>query len=242
MNFKNLITSLLLFACIGFFTACNPDKDNELVTSHHKTVNGFDEMCSKISGNITIQQGATFKVDIKGDKDIVPHIVATEKDNKLTIEYKDKFLIGVHHKVNVYITLPMIHQIELLGSGDILIKDSFYKIKDLKVNLAGSGNVNITAYNNPQGQLSVKIKGSGAVNIEKGQAAKAEIEILGSGSLNAASFEVEDADIDLFGSGNVKITVNQNLDSKLLGSGNIYYSGNPKLDTKILGSGRVLPL
>jgi hypothetical protein len=242
MSLKIIGNTILLFSGALWLSACNPIKGKGELITHHTTVKGFNEISSVISGDVLVRQGDSFKVNIKGQENILPYVVAEAQGDRLSIHYKDKTFLGQHKKIQVFITMPSVQELELLGSGDIVLKGTFSGERNLIATVAGSGSINIEDYNSPQGRLEAKISGSGDVNLRKGQAAVENIEVLGSGSVNAASFGVRDANVSLSGSGNVKVKASNTLKAEIYGSGDVYYTGNPELHTQVSGSGKVHPL
>ena len=105
-----------------------------------------------------------------------------------------------HDGIDIYITLPMIDELAIAGSGSIVGETDFRDVEDLEISIAGSGDV--------------KLNGAGE---------DLEINISGSGNVDLAKFKVEDCEVSIAGSGDCEINVSSSLDVSIAGSGDVKY-------------------
>lgn len=119
-------------------------------------------------------------------------------------------------RIQVYITLPTIKEIEIAGSGDFVMEDEF---------------------NLPS--LDISIAGSGDVLLKKGSADKFSVSIAGSGDVDS-NLETITSEVSIAGSGDVALIVEKRLEVSIAGSGDVTYKGNPDhVDVSSVGSGEV---
>jgi hypothetical protein len=229
-------SGLFISVFIVSFTLASPITRGENLEKETRNVTGFTKVSFGISGDLYINFGSEFKVDLEGEKSLLEEIKTEVSGNKLVIK-NENWHFHNNGRVTVYITMPAIEGLGVSGSGKAEIKDAV-KASDLDLSVSGSGKIltgNVAASN-----LNVGISGSGDVIIGgSGEAAKADVSISGSGNYSGESLKLTDADFSISGSGSCKCFVSENLKASVSGSGNITYSGSPKIDAKVSGSGHV---
>ena len=201
-----------------------------------RNVSNFTGVSSTISADIELRQGATFKVTVEGQKNILDLVKTDLKDGNLSITFTKGYSMRTKKAVRVYVEAPNFAYIGLAGSGNVTV-DEGLKGDNLKVNISGSGNINVEklAYNT----LKLDISGSGNVDLG-GTANQADLTISGSGNLKASDLKVKTVNCRISGSGNMSCYVTKEIDALVSGSGDIRYGGNPtSVKTKVSGSGEI---
>ncbi len=188
-----------------------------------------------VAGNLTLEQGNSFKVVLEGDEDLLDAIEVKVRDGRLTIR-KPNWRQARNEKLTVYVTMPEIESLSVSGSGTLTNKGSL-KCDKLKIGLSGSGDVELDGLT--ANILDIGISGSGGVNLEGNGAEDASISISGSGGVTAEDFKLEKMEVSISGSGRCKVWVEDSLRARVSGSGSIYYKGDPNIDSKSSGSGSV---
>ena len=162
-------------------------------------------------------QFAKQKVEIKAQQNIIDLIDKDVRSGKWRIKLEKGTNLKRHDGIDVYITLPMIDELSVAGSGSIVGETDFKNVEDLEVSIAGSGDVTLD--------------GSGE---------DLEVSIAGSGDVDLAGFEVDDCEVSIAGSGDCEINVSGSLEVSIAGSGDVKYKGQPnKVKSSIAGSGDV---
>lgn len=202
------------------FSSCTKEriKGNGSTITETRSVTGFTKISASGSSTVFITQGASFKVEVKGYSNLLPYYETKLTNNTLQLGYKQDVNVK-NDNVEVYITMPVLNDLDLTGSGNINTTGSFV------------GNTNFNA----------RISGSGNINFSSGTATQFFATINGSGNINTLDMVADNADITINGSGNTEITASTQLKVKITGSGNVYYRGAPTITTNIAGSGAVLP-
>jgi hypothetical protein len=201
-----------------------------------RNVKGFSKVGFGVSGNLYINIGSEFKVELEGDKALLDDIITDVTGGKLVIK-KDNWKWNNNEKVNVYITMPELSGLGVSGSGRAEIRDAV-KTGDLNLSVSGSGKLYTTDI--IATTLDCSISGSGDIFLGgSGNAGSADISISGSGNFSGDPLKIGTASISISGSGNCSCNVSESLKVSVSGSGNVTYLGSPKIDARVSGSGKV---
>ena len=219
---KNLLTiSLMFFAfsVMGWSQKVSLKGSGPSVT---RTLDlpSFSTVECSVSADVEITQGATQKVTIEGQANIVDQIATEVKDGKWRIKLP-KNMWSDYDKLNIKITVPRLHGVGMAGSGNITTMNTI-KTDDFQIGLSGSGNIRAT------GNVFIK-----------GVAKELNIGTSGSGNVKAQDCEVEKVKIGISGSGDCLVNASNSLEAGIAGSGSVKYKGHPKVKTSISGSGSI---
>ncbi len=237
----SVMKKILLLLIIAFaFTSCNYKrvKGNGNITSETRSINNARKI--KLSGayDVELTQGPVVSLKIEGDDNILPYIITENRDGFLVIKTKDHINISTDSKITVHITSPLVEEVSISGSGNIISKGKLTGGDRLKVSVAGSGDVDLEV-NTPK--VDAHIAGSGNITIA-GETKDEKINIAGSGDYKAENLKAENADVHIAGNGDVSVFADVKLDINIAGSGSVRYRGNAAVKQKIAGSGEVTRL
>lgn len=261
---KLIIASLaflfLLNSCddgLGLFNVGNRLVGKGPVEKQDRDAKDFKGIDLMASANVFVKQGATYKVTVEGQKNILDIIETVVDNNILLIKHKEGSWNLSYDKLNVYIETPSVSSLEISGSGDMTVESAFNSddfaielsgsgnikmpngltAKKLKASIGGSGDINISSAT--ISELAASLLGSGNFNIT-GTGDKASFEITGSGDINAHEFTAKATEANTTGSGNIKCYATESLDAHITGSGDINCKGNPpSVQSKVTGSGEI---
>ncbi len=208
-------------------------------TNEKRELSAFTEISLRIGANVHLKQGNTQSVEVKASASTLEKLITEISDRKLVIRYASEawFRKWNPGPVDIYVTMPQIDGLAVLGSGTISSDGTIEsRILDLLVN--GSGDIKLE--NLKAEKVVATISGSGNIHIfGKQNAAELKAVISGSGNVYANEFPAEKVDVKIVGSGNCRVNAVKNLQAKLAGSGNVIYRGNPAIDSSVAGSGTV---
>lgn len=207
-----IISMLLLSACKKDRLTANGEQITET-----RAMNEFHSLKIEGASDIHVTYGNEYKVVIKGSSNLIPYFKTNIVNRNLIVGYENANVKS--DDIEVYITMPLLKNASLSGSGDMEITGAFVPINALDLSLSGSGDIAIVNELMID-QLYVSISGSGEMSLQKAISKNAEINITGSGD--------------------AKVQVSDFLKARISGSGEIYYKGNPLIDSKISGSGRLI--
>jgi hypothetical protein len=214
------IIALAYVSSILVFASCTKERisGNGSTITETRSLSNFTGVSTSGSTNVYITQGAIFKVEVKGYSNLLPYYETKLVSGVLQLGYKQDVNVK-NDNTEVFITMPVLNNIQLAGSGNIEAMGNF------------TGNIDFNA----------RLSGSGNISIEQGSAQNFYSTIEGSGNIDALNFVANKADATIEGSGNTEITANNQLKVKITGSGNVYYRGTPAITSQITGSGVVAP-
>ena len=155
-----------------------------------------------IGAEVHLRQGNQQKVEIKAQQNIIDLIDKEVRSGKWQIRLEKGTNLRRHDGIDIYITLPMIDELSIAGSGSIVGETDFTNIDDLEISIAGSGDVDLN-----------------------GAGEDLEVSIAGSGDVDLAGFKVEDCEVSIAGSGDCEINVSGILEVSIAGSGDVKYKG-----------------
>lgn len=227
-----MIISLGVLSCeeADFFPCVKP-VGNVLEEFHY--TKDFHNIHLFLHANVHVRQGAEFAVTVKAAENILNHIDVSSNGTTLYID-NNRCLRTRARDVSIFITMPELESIRLLGSGNIYIETPF-KGKNATIEVSGSGNVHFPEANFET--IHLALSGSGIVNLG-GTSTKNTVHVTGSGRINAFGMETNESNVRISGSGNVEVNVIDFLEARISGSGNIYYMGNPSVNVSITGTGK----
>ena len=226
---KNLFLAIIIIFGVQALQAQTP-------YSEKRNVSGFSSVSFSVSGEVIINIGNSYSVELEGDRGYINEIETEVVGDDLRIK-RDKWFDSGNKKVIVRITMPSLDGMKLSGSGRMTVDDPL-RGDNLEVVISGSGKAFLRDV--ALGEVECSISGSGSLYIAgNGTIGDLEIAISGSGDLRGEETRVDTLDARISGSGSCDCHVEKMLRASISGSGDIRYSGNPKIDAKVSGSGRV---
>ena len=193
----------------------------------------FEKIESNISADVEITQGATQKITVEGQANIMDLIQPEVSDNKWKIKFPKNTWFD-YDDLKIKITLPKMTAVGLGGSGSIITTNMF-TADDFHVGVSGSGTVKVMVEAN---QVDCGLSGSGNIHLQ-GKTRDLKIGTSGSGNVKALDFSANQVKIGISGSGSCEVSATDMLEAGISGSGSIRYKGQPKIKTGISGSGSI---
>lgn len=202
-----------------------------------KTLNlaSFTTIECSMAADLEVTQGATQKVEVEGQQNIIDLINTEITENKWKIK-TPRGTWTEYDKLKIKVTLPTIYGLGMAGSGSIRSMNTI-KTDDFQIGLSGSGKVDLSL---EADAVDCGISGSGNVNL-KGHTKELVVATSGSGDVTAFDFPASKVKIGMSGSGNIDVNASESLDAAISGSGDVRYKGSPKVKAKVSGSGTVEP-
>lgn len=257
--FGLLVLSLFITSCddgLGLFEG-KRIKGTGAVERTTRDVKDFKSIDVMTSAHVFVKQSATFKVEVEAQKNIAEVIETVVEDGTLKIKIKQGSWSLHFEKLNIYVEMPTVENLEISGSGDLTAETALtgdkigiditgsgniniekgLMAKVLKVGIGGSGDIRIDSI--VVTELSTRIAGSGELRLT-GKADKAEYSVSGSGDIDAKKLKSKAVEASVSGSGNITCNAEESIDAHASGSGDITYSGNATaVKTKVSGSGNI---
>jgi hypothetical protein len=204
------VLSILMAAC-----SCSVDKGgfsfgkesiigNKVEVREVRKLVAFSKIDLEGVANVYYAQSDSFKVIVKGDQNIVPHVLTEVEGGKLHIDMDSKFNLRPSKKVTILVYSPTLTDLDLEGVG------SFY--------VPGKVNFN---------DLSIDLEGVGSIHFMDSLIANTvKVDLEGVGKFKAPKLNCRTVDITLEGVGGATLGgITQNLKSERDGVGKINTSG-----------------
>ena len=224
---RSLIIILMVFT-IGILSSCTSFLKNGITGNGHvvtKEVNidSFSEL--EVDGvfNVVFKQGDKEALTIEADENIAKLIRVKNINNTLIIDYKEEVSIRKSTKLNLYVTVVDITDINLNIVGDVLTKTSL-KLDHIKIvnNGVGDADLNIICED-----LILRNSSVGDITISGGSN-KLNLSNSGVGDILAKNFISNSVTVLNSGVGDVEVYSRNYLDVTSSGVGDVDYFGNPK--------------
>lgn len=222
---------LFSYGCIDDNGICEKGRGDN-VTEAIET-SDFSGVSLRMDAQVYIEQGTKTEVLVNAQLNIIDELDIAVRNDVLVID-TDRCLTS-HSKIEIYITMEDIREVNISGSGDV-IGDSKFIVSDLDLRISGSGDMDLEVEAN---RISADVSGSGDMYLV-GLTGELSYRVSGSGDLHSFGLISDRADILINGSGDAEVHVLDFLDVRISGSGDVFYKGDPMVESKVSGSGDVI--
>lgn len=232
-NFLKIIFLLVLSASFnGCSVFCTTGEGS--MQTEARPLEGVKSIVLDLSADVTVVKGPSAKAEIETYANLIEKI-RTKTSSGGRLKISSDGCISSDKKVKIKVTLPELEGLEINGSGNIFVPDTF-TVDKISLEINGSGDIKASLI---AAKLESEIHGSGNI-ILTGSSNINNVEILGSGNIKAENLPCNESSIEVKGSGDVYVYVIKNLDVDLAGSGTVHYKGKPQINSKVNGSGKVV--
>ncbi|RNC87146.1 MAG: DUF2807 domain-containing protein [Winogradskyella sp.] len=212
-------------------------KGNGDVTTITRTTGEYDGIKCGGFMDFELVEGEEGKITIKGESNLLEHIVTEVKNGNLIVKVKKGKNLKPSNNKPLIITIPYkdINSVSLAGSGDVWNKGTI-NASEFSAAVAGSGDLILNI--NTQ-STNASVAGSGDLTLE-GKSKNLKVSVAGSGDIHGFKLDSVNVNASVAGSGDISVNCSGELKARVAGSGDIEYRGNPtKEDTKVSGSGSI---
>lgn len=232
---NKLITLLIAGMLVLSLNSCEKVIGQGPVVTEERNVAAFTMIEAEFPGDVVLVQGANQMVKAQAQENIINDLYTTVNNGILKIKLRNGLRLTTGTSLKVYVTIPVIERISLMGSGNVTADQ--VNSPDMDIKLTGSGNLEIG--NLEANAVYSELTGSGNMSIAGGTTHDLKARLTGSGDFKAQNFSTVDAEVTLTGSGSATVRASNTLKAVISGSGNINYYGNPAVTQNITGSGRL---
>lgn len=213
-------------------------KGNGDVTTITRNTGDYDGIKCGGFMDFKLVPGEEGKITIKGETNLLEHIVTEVKNGNLVVKVKNGKNLRPSNNKPLIFNIPYkdVNSVSLAGSGD-LWNEGTIKANELQTAVAGSGDLNL---NIDTFKVSASVAGSGDLTL-KGKTENIKASVAGSGDIHGFNLDSKNVEASVAGSGDIAVNCNGGeLKARVSGSGDIEYRGTPsKEDTKVSGSGSI---
>ena len=230
--FKIISLIFLLPVLNSCDTFCTEGEGN--IEIETREVDNFKSIVLDLSADVTVVKGQAVKIELETYTNLLKKI-KTKTGSGGKLKLSSSGCISADKKIKIRITMPQLEGLEINGSGNILLPDTFI-VDKINLEINGSGDIKASFV---AAEIESEINGSGSI-ILSGSANINNAEIMGSGYIKATDLPCNEASVEVDGSGDAYVYVIKKLDVKLNGSGTVHYRGKPQLNSSVNGSGKVV--
>lgn len=230
-----LLGVLILFNQVQVNAQSKKVRGNGDVTTEVHDVKAFSEL--ELSGvlNVYIEQGDKESVTVETDENLHDFVIIENRGKTLIIDTQKRISIKRKSKMNVYVTVRDIDQLEISGVGHVETTETL-RLKDLDLRIKSVGNVTLDL---EADNLYARLSSVGNVSLS-GKIGKADIDNTGVGKLDAYDLHNEVLKLKAAGVGKTEVYASKELAIKSTGVGNVYYKGDAVItDLNVRGVGKV---
>jgi hypothetical protein len=203
----------------------------------------FSRINFKSIGEVTLVQGETSSLEIKGNPGLIGKIKSNIQDDELSIVYDVKIsdwsdlqFIG-SPKLEYLITMKTISEVRMGGAGNL--KADHLEAEELSLIHSGLGKLQVTDLHCQD--LTAEFSGLGEIFL-KGETHSQTVDLTGAGSYDAEGLMSQVAKVALSGAGSANVWVKETLDADVSGAGSIRYKGNASVTQSSSGKGDIKPI
>lgn len=198
MKTTKILSILFVFLAFAQFSCSQSISGNGNIQSQNRDVSGYDKI--EISGGIdlVLKQGDTEGIVLKGDENLLEHIITEVKDGKLKIYHKKSF--KNFDDVTAYVSVKQLNELSAAGGVNVSAQSPI-TANDFEYSLSGGVNMKI--------ELNVvNLTGaqSGGVDVELKTSAK-NISMNASGGCDVDLEPINADELNVVASGGVDFTV-----------------------------------
>jgi hypothetical protein len=202
------------------------------------SITDFDKIRVVGASKVIIEMGRATTVRASGERDALDLLSVESLDRTLTIQPIGGTVAtdtrALAKPTTIYITLPLLSNAKLNGSGAIIIA-SLRGIQ-VDVSLTGSGQISVAKV--MADNLNARLSGSGTLTLA-GKALKVDANVKGSGSVAASSLNVADLKLSAASSGTIGMFASRSAAVTSTGSGTVAITGGPSCTVQNIGVGVV---
>jgi hypothetical protein len=240
--FQNIVRALAGVAVLGLATALGACDGADISFNGKKGVplaeldmNGPAPTSITLLGpdNVRVTRGDKLAITVEGEGADKLRFALSE--GQLGIAREDWKIGKSERPATVNVTLPMLSEVVLAGSGNLTADQMGGS--DAKITVAGSGTVEARAIDAQN--LGIDVVGSGKLRAA-GKAKALKMTVAGSGDAEMDGLNVDDAKIDVAGSGNARFASNGHVNANIMGSGEVRVFGRATCKVSSMGSGKLV--
>ncbi|MDQ2752851.1 MAG: DUF2807 domain-containing protein [Bacteroidota bacterium] len=228
-----IASSFLFFSCD--FMGGERVNGNGNETTENRNVTDFKNVASSAPADVVLTQSPDYKVQVKGDENLLGYIITETDGNTLKIKVKQGYNLRPQKHLEILISAPQFTNISSDGSGNVTSVNTLSNSDKMTFELSGSGNVEAKI---DAPSVESHTSGSGDISFS-GKTGDASLSVSGSGNIHCLGLTTENASITINGSGNADVYASKQLDIHVNGSGDVRYKGGASVNSHINGSGSV---
>lgn len=227
------IPTLALFLFFGLtviFWSCETEDPGPLQEINKDfSVLDFDRLEMGSALNITVEQGSTYSVEVRGDRRNVDDLDVYKKGSTLVVEFEREN--NRKHQTYISITMPRLEAVTFSGASVSKIR-GFESADDINFILSGSS---VSQLDASYREVNLILSGGSTLSMS-GIGEEIEAEISGASVLTAFDYPVHQANVSITGASSGKVNVGEQLKAVASGASSLLYRGDPSVTSDVSGA------
>lgn len=234
MNMLKFRIAILLVASGALLDACFVgDIGPADEVTRDLTVVDFDRLDMDDAFHVDVEEGAFFRVTVRGDRHDVNDLVTEKEGSTLVMSYGNH---RSHRRHDMYVTITMPQLLAVSFSGACQSRISGFSSDDrFTVNLSGASVCQLEV--NARSLMSV-LSGASVLSI-RGEADGLDADVSGASALHAFDFPVSTAHVSVSGASEARVDVADDLRAVATGASVLIYRGQPAVESNVSGASAV---
>lgn len=206
---------------------------DEIERSYSATDLGtFDRLDMGSAYFITVVQGSTPSMTVKGDRDDVNDLEFNTRSGTLNVRYSRSRLR--RYTMKITITMPTLRGVVFSGASKSDVS-GFRNLRDLSIELSGASKAN---FNLQAKRIDLDLSGASKIDFTgNGESMRAEVS--GASELEGFDYPFADATLDVSGASHAYVTTSNTLNVTVTGASKVRYRGNPAIKQTVSGASKV---
>ena len=205
-----------------------------MIEQQHGVGRQVTRVLAGVPASVHLVAGEPRGLRIRGQENLLPYLVLSERGDKLEIEVKDGYRLDPTEPLEITITLPALHELALAGvaNGELRgFKGRRWCCRwpgSVTSSPTGSSWIGWRATSRAQAAWiwgTARPGPSSSTSLARGCA--------------GAELKGREVEVNIAGSGDVEVRAQDRLKVGIAGSGSVSYWGDPVLQSEIAGSGEV---
>ena len=233
MKFTSILSAFFILTLV-LLTSCDFERVGPYEEDDRSYgLTNFDRLDMGSAFNITVQQGSSFSIEARGNRQDLDDLDIYTSNGTLHAQYR-KHYRNRRYDMNITITMPTLRGVDFSGASRSDIS-GFQGMRELDIKLSGASR---STLNVDADRTNIDLSGSSDLDL-KGAGDLLIGELSGASKLEAFDYPVAEAELDLSGSSSARVKVSKLLDVKASGASSVRYRGAPELKSKLSGSSTV---
>jgi len=228
LNIKRMKRLFTLFLLIS---TCSFAQD----IKRYFKVKDFERLDMGSAFIITVTQGNTYNVEVRGREQDVKEIIGKVSGNTFELNYPSSWGNSSKNRKEVYvnITMPKLVAAEFSGASKSTVSGFSSDKMSISISGASIGNFKVNAK-----ALSIDCSGASSLTlIGSGQSIDAEVS--GASNANCSDYKVATASVDASGASDIKLFVTSKIVADASGASSVRYKGGASVKSSTSGAGSV---
>jgi hypothetical protein len=192
--------------------------ENRAVDAFHAV-----DAANAVQVNVTVKAGATPRLKISGDDNLVPLVESVVRDGTLVLRLKENSSISPKLPLLAEVVTGDLDRVEASGASNVKVKGEV-KVDQFTATSSGAASVSVESIASSKAVASA----TGASHVVLlGTAKSLKVDASGASEVKAESLDVEDAEVSISGASNATLRAKNSVAGDVSGASSLNLLGRP---------------